>query len=100
VRPTPAGEQPVSKKRSAKNERYGFGGRKRLGKQNDVASAADTEGYRPGRFDDGIGRRCSVSRRFSPCDARGRGSWKPPSSSPGMGVLMGMSMRINFVVEV
>lgn len=53
-----AGERPVSKKRAAKDDRWGFGGRKRLGKQNDAASAADTEGYRPGRFDDGIGRRC------------------------------------------
>ncbi len=61
-----AGEHKVGKKREAKNERYGFGGRKRLGKQNDATSAADTDGYRQGRFDDGLGRR-SVARRVPPC---------------------------------
>ncbi len=33
-----------SKKREARDERYGFGGRKRLKKQNDATSAADMEG--------------------------------------------------------
>ena len=54
------GEHKVGKKREAKNERYGFGGRKRLGKQNDATSAADTDGYRQGRFDDGLGRRLAA----------------------------------------
>ena len=49
------GERSVGKKREAKNERYGFGGRKRLGKQNDASSAADTDGFRQGRFNDGFG---------------------------------------------
>lgn len=34
--------------------RAGFGGPKRLRKQNDAASAADVDGYRPSRFDDGV----------------------------------------------
>ena len=51
------GERSVGKKREAKNERYGFGGRKRLGKQNDASSAADMNGFRQGRFDDGVGGR-------------------------------------------
>ncbi len=51
-----AGEKKVGKKRDAKNERYGFGGRKRLSKQNDASSAADMDGFRQGRFDDGFGR--------------------------------------------
>ena len=33
-----------SKKREARDERYGFGGRKRLKKQNDATSAANMEG--------------------------------------------------------
>ncbi len=51
------GERSVGKKREAKNDKYGFGGRKRLGKQNDASSAADMDGFRQGRFDDGFGGR-------------------------------------------
>ena len=51
------GERTVGKKREAKNEKYGFGGRKRLGKQNDASSAADMDGFRQGRFDDGFAGR-------------------------------------------
>lgn len=40
----------MSKKRNAKDEKFGFGGRKRLKKQNDASSAADMEGFRPARF--------------------------------------------------
>jgi rRNA-processing protein EBP2 len=36
-----------------KNAKFGFGGRKRLQKQNDAFSAADMSGYKPGKFDDG-----------------------------------------------
>jgi rRNA-processing protein EBP2 len=46
-----------SKKRQVKNEKFGFGGRKRLKKQNDAFSSASMEGYKPGRFDDGLGRK-------------------------------------------
>eukprot|EP00878_Enallax_costatus_P021073 GHUV01022294.1.p1 GENE.GHUV01022294.1~~GHUV01022294.1.p1 ORF type:complete len:344 (+),score=146.69 GHUV01022294.1:239-1270(+) len=46
-----------SKKRQVKNAKFGFGGRKRLQKQNDAFSAADMSGYKPGRFDDGFGSR-------------------------------------------
>ena len=61
-----AGEHKVGKKREAKNERYGFGGRKRLGKQNDATSAADTDSYKQGRFDDGLGRRSVTNCAVSP----------------------------------
>ena len=51
------GEKNVGKKREAKNDRYGFGGRKRLGKQNDASSAADMDGFKQGRYNDGFGGR-------------------------------------------
>ena len=35
----------------------GFGGPKRLRKQNDASSAADVDGYKPSRFDDGVARK-------------------------------------------
>lgn len=44
-----------NKKRQMKNAKFGFGGRKRLQKQNDAFSAADMSGYKPGRFNDGFG---------------------------------------------
>jgi rRNA-processing protein EBP2 len=44
-----------NKKRQMKDAKFGFGGRKRLQKQNDAFSAADMSGYKPGRFDDGVG---------------------------------------------
>lgn len=40
----------VSKKRTARDQKFGFGGRKRLGKQNDADSAADMDAFRPARF--------------------------------------------------
>ena len=46
----------MSKKREAKNAKFGFGGPKRLQKQNDAVSAADMEGYKPGRFNEGFSR--------------------------------------------
>jgi rRNA-processing protein EBP2 len=49
-----AGDAP-NKKRQMKNAKFGFGGRKRLQKQNDAFSAADMSGYKPGKFDDGFG---------------------------------------------
>lgn len=52
----------ANSKRQAKNEKFGFGGRKRLGKQNDASSAADMSGYKPGRFDDGLGARGGVRK--------------------------------------
>ena len=59
-----AGEKKVGKKREAKNERYGFGGRKRLGKQNDATSAADMDGFRQGKFNDGYGGRCCADMQL------------------------------------
>jgi rRNA-processing protein EBP2 len=46
-----------SKKRAQRDAKYGFGGPKRLRKQNDAASAAAVDGYRPARFDDGVARK-------------------------------------------
>ncbi|KAF6251220.1 eukaryotic rRNA processing [Scenedesmus sp. NREL 46B-D3] len=48
-----AGATP-NKKRQMKDAKFGFGGRKRLQKQNDAFSAADMSGYKPGKFDDGF----------------------------------------------
>lgn len=42
-----------SKKRQSRDDKYGFGGRKRLKKQNDRDSALDMSSYRPARFDEG-----------------------------------------------
>ncbi len=47
----------MGKKREAKNEKYGFGGRKRLQKQNDASSAADMDTFKQGRYNDGFGGR-------------------------------------------
>lgn len=41
-----------SKHRAKRDAKFGFGGPKRRGKQNDAASAAAVDGYKPGRFDD------------------------------------------------
>lgn len=41
------------KKRQLKNAKFGFGGKKKLQKQNDAFSAADMSGFKGGRFDDG-----------------------------------------------
>lgn len=35
----------------------GFGGPKKLKKQNDAYSAADVDSYKPAKFDDGMGRK-------------------------------------------
>ena len=44
------GPKQVNKKRMAKNSKFGFGGSKRLAKQNDADSAASMDGYRaPGK---------------------------------------------------
>ena len=68
-----AGERQPSKKREARDSKYGFGGRKRLGKQNDASSAADMEGYKPGRFDDGFGGQRSSPGSRGGSRGRGRG---------------------------
>lgn len=52
----PADRTP-GKKRQLKNAKFGFGGKKRLQKQNDSFSAADMSGYKPGRFDGDGGRK-------------------------------------------
>eukprot|EP00879_Flechtneria_rotunda_P012238 GHRR01012780.1.p1 GENE.GHRR01012780.1~~GHRR01012780.1.p1 ORF type:complete len:278 (+),score=128.67 GHRR01012780.1:234-1067(+) len=44
-----------SKKRQVKDAKFGFGGRKRLQKQNDAFSAADMSSYKPGTFHNGFG---------------------------------------------
>lgn len=51
-----AGGRTPGGKREARNAKFGFGGRKRLDKQNDAASAADMEGFRGGRSERGGGR--------------------------------------------
>ena len=44
-------------KRQSKNEQYGFGGRKKVQKQNDAASAADMSGYKGNKGGGGGGGR-------------------------------------------
>lgn len=44
-----SGGNKASKKREAKNAKFGFGGRKRLAKQNSAGSSADVDGFRPSR---------------------------------------------------
>lgn len=46
-----------SKKRAARDSKYGFGGPKKSKKQNDAYSAADVDGYKPSKFDDGVARK-------------------------------------------
>ena len=41
-----AARTPTSKRREAKNSKFGFGGRKRLNKQNDAFSAASMDSYK------------------------------------------------------
>ena len=43
-----AARTPISKRREAKNSKFGFGGRKRLKKQNDASSAANMDSYKGG----------------------------------------------------
>ena len=57
----------MSKKREAKDSKFGFGGRKRLGKQNDASSAADMGGFRQGNFDDGFGGGRCAPFALTPC---------------------------------
>lgn len=62
-----AARTPISKKREAKNSKFGFGGRKRLKKQNDSSSTANMDSYKGGggrgRVKGGRGNRPGKSRR-------------------------------------
>ena len=96
-----AGGRNPSARREARNSRYGFGGRKRLAKQNDAASAADMEGFRTSRADRGgrggrgrgrgrggfggessFGGRGGAGRGASPGGVRGKGK-KGKANRPG-----------------
>ncbi|KAL6761298.1 eukaryotic rRNA processing protein EBP2-domain-containing protein, partial [Haematococcus lacustris] len=52
----PGRQQPLNKKRQARDAKFGHGGAKRLSKQNDAMSAADMDGYRPSRPSRGGGQ--------------------------------------------
>mmetsp|Transcript_6237 Transcript_6237/g.13655 ORF Transcript_6237/g.13655 Transcript_6237/m.13655 type:complete len:338 (+) Transcript_6237:240-1253(+) len=52
-RNSPGGKHAPNKKRMAKNAKYGFGGNKRLNKQNDAYSAADMNGFKGSRAEKG-----------------------------------------------
>ncbi|KAJ9533063.1 hypothetical protein QJQ45_018165 [Haematococcus lacustris] len=52
----PGRQQPLNKKRQARDAKFGHGGAKRLSKQNDAVSAADMDGYRPSRTSRGGGQ--------------------------------------------
>lgn len=45
----------------------GFGGPKRLSKQNDASSAADVDSYKPSRFDDGVAKKFGGEWAFCCC---------------------------------
>ncbi|BDA45324.1 probable rRNA-processing protein EBP2 [Coccomyxa sp. Obi] len=77
------GEKKVSRKREAKDAKFGFGGRKRLGKQNDASSAANMDGFRQGNFDDGI--RGGRGGRGRGGGGRGRGGGRSPRGGRGGG---------------
>eukprot|EP00955_Chlamydomonas_euryale_P107189 365747-Chlamydomonas_euryale.AAC.66 len=42
----PGASGPANKKRQGKDAKFGFGGKKRIAKQNDASSAADMSGYK------------------------------------------------------
>ncbi|KAL4419941.1 hypothetical protein ABPG75_007039 [Micractinium tetrahymenae] len=71
-----------SKKRQQRDSKFGFGGPKRLRKQNDAGSAADVDGYRPGRFDDGVARK--VAKKFG--GGKGGGGGGKGAGGPRGGV--------------
>jgi len=47
------GDVAARKKREFRDSKFGYGGRKRLAKQNDASSAADMRSYKPASFDNG-----------------------------------------------
>lgn len=57
----------------------GFGGRKSLKKQNDAYSAADMDGYRPGKFKESFGaRKGGVQKKAGGGGAKGgKGAQRP-----------------------
>ncbi|KAG2437056.1 hypothetical protein HYH02_011317 [Chlamydomonas schloesseri] len=66
------GPKAPSKKRQARDAKFGFGGRKSLKKQNDAYSAADMDGYRPGKFKDSFGpRKGGVQKKAGGGGAKG-----------------------------
>jgi len=69
-------DRTVGKKRQLKNAKFGFGGKKRLQKQNDAFSAADMSGYKPGRFDDGVGKKGGKGPKGRPGPGGPRGGVK------------------------
>lgn len=72
-----------SKKRAQRDSKYGFGGPKRLRKQNDASSAADVDGYRPSRFDDGVARK--VGKKFGGKGGGGAGGVRQGGVKKGGG---------------
>lgn len=87
--------QDKGRKRSAKDAKFGFGGRKRLNKQNNASSAADVDGYKPSRFDDGVARK--VGAKFSGGKGGGGSGGKKPGGQfkqrPGKARRQGMNNR-------
>ncbi len=80
-----------SKKREQRDSKYGFGGPKRLRKQNDASSAADVDGYRPSRFDDGVARkvrraRCLWLEREPSCGLQGLSAGPEGRGALGQGL--------------
>lgn len=76
-------------KRAFKDAKYGRGGRKRGSRQNDAASAADTRGFKPGKFAEhfsargGDGGGGGVSKRGGGRRGRSGGRGGSSSSRPG-----------------
>ncbi|KAG2429818.1 hypothetical protein HXX76_010602 [Chlamydomonas incerta] len=67
-----------SKKRQARDSKFGFGGRKSLKKQNDAYSAADMDGYKPGKFKESFGARKGGVQKKSGGGAKGgKGAQRP-----------------------
>mmetsp|Transcript_2396 Transcript_2396/g.4013 ORF Transcript_2396/g.4013 Transcript_2396/m.4013 type:complete len:361 (-) Transcript_2396:378-1460(-) len=57
--PNKGGAGALNKKRVARDSKYGFGGAKRLSKQNDAHSAADMSEYKPSKFQENFGAKSS-----------------------------------------
>lgn len=53
----------LSKKRDAKNEKFGFGGRKAGKKQNDATSTSSFGSYKPGKFSDQYSAKLSKTHK-------------------------------------
>lgn len=65
---------PPNAKRQKKNEKYGFGGKKRFGKSGDAISSGDMSGFSAKRMKNGGGAGDGKKTTFSAMSAKAKGS--------------------------